>query len=81
PAGGDWRDLEKVDWENYQIAYEPRKGALAVGDWEEPSGAVTGAAGYGRSNGTQAIADPRLTLQSMYPSGYGVQNWDKAAQT
>ncbi|GIO06247.1 hypothetical protein J31TS6_22750 [Brevibacillus reuszeri] len=81
PAGGDWRDLEKVDWENYRIAYEPRKGALSVGDWEEPSGAVTGAAGYGRSNGTQAIADPRLTLQSMYPSGYGVQDWDKAAQT
>ncbi|WP_400162896.1 DNA cytosine methyltransferase [Brevibacillus sp. TJ4] len=65
PAGGDWRDLEKIDWENYRIAYEPRKGA----------------AGFGRSNGTQAISDPRLTLETMYPSGYGVQDWGEAAQT
>ncbi len=81
PAGGDWRDLEKVDWENYRIAYEPRKGALSVGDWDDPSGAVTGAAGFGRSNGTQAISDPRLTLVTMYPSGYGVQDWEGPAQT
>lgn len=81
PAGGDWRDLERVEWEKYRIGYEPRKGALTVGDWDEPSGAVTGAAGFGRSNGTQAISDPRLTLETMYPSGYGVQDWGEAAQT
>jgi site-specific DNA-cytosine methylase len=81
PAGGDWRDLEKIEWEKYRIQYEPRKGAMAVGEWDQPSGAVTGAAGFGRSNGTQAVADPRLTLENMFPSGYGVQEWDKPAQT
>ncbi|CAJ1000999.1 DNA cytosine methyltransferase [Brevibacillus aydinogluensis] len=81
PAGGDWQDLEKIEWENYRIQYEPRKGAMAVGEWDQPSGAVTGAAGFGRSNGTQAVADPRLTLENMFPSGYGVQEWDKPAQT
>jgi site-specific DNA-cytosine methylase len=81
PAGGDWRDLEKIEWEKYRIQYEPRKGAMTVGEWDQPSGAVTGAAGFGRSNGTQAVADPRLTLENMFPSGYGVQEWDKPAQT
>lgn len=81
PAGGDWRDLEKIDWKNYRIAYEPRKGAMGVGAWDEPSGAVTGAPGFGRSNSMQAISDPRLKLESMYPSGYGVQDWESHSQT
>jgi site-specific DNA-cytosine methylase len=81
PAGGDWRDLEKIPWWQYRITYEPRKGAMAVGEWDQPSGAVTGAAGFGRSNGTQAVGDPRLTLENMYPSGYGVQEWEQPAQT
>lgn len=82
PAGGDWRDLEKIEWQKYRITHVPRKGAMAVADWNEPSGTVTGAAGYGRSNGTQAIADPRLTIKKeMYPGGYGVQEWDEPAAT
>ncbi|MDT3416151.1 site-specific DNA-cytosine methylase [Brevibacillus aydinogluensis] len=81
PAGGDWRDLEKIPWWQYRITHVPHKGAMAVGEWDQPSGAVTGAAGFGRSNGTQAVADPRLTLENMFPSGYGVQEWDKPAQT
>jgi len=80
PAGGDWRDLEKVDWQNLRITYEPRKGALGVADWDEPSGAVTGAAGYGRSNGTQAVADPRLPeRESRHPGVYRVVRFDETA--
>lgn len=81
PAGGDWRDLEKVDWQKYRIQHVPRKGALGVADWNEPSGAITGATGFGRSNATQAVADQRLTLETMYPSGYGVQNWNNPSKT
>lgn len=80
PAGGDWRDLEKVDWQNLRITYEPRKGALGVADWNEPSGAVTGAAGYGRSNGTQAVSDPRLPeRESRHPGVYRVVRFDESA--
>lgn len=79
-AGGDWRDLEKIDWHNLRITYEPRKGALGVADWNEPSGAVTGAAGYGRSNGTQAVADPRLPeREGRHPGVYQVVRFDEPA--
>ncbi|MFC4768720.1 DNA cytosine methyltransferase [Effusibacillus consociatus] len=81
PAEGDWRDLEKVEWQKYRITHVPRVGALGVADWNQPSGAVTGSARFGGSNGVAAVSDPRLTLESMYPSGYGVQGWDQPSQT
>lgn len=62
PAGGDWRDLNKVDYENLRVIHEPRRGAYEVADWNETSRAVTSTAGPGRSNGVTAVADPRLNL-------------------
>ncbi|MGF6357122.1 site-specific DNA-cytosine methylase [Paenibacillus sp. 4624] len=62
PAGGDWRDLNKIDWENLRVVHEPRRGAYEVADWDKPSRAVTSTAGPGRSNGVAAISDPRLQI-------------------
>ncbi|WP_212985991.1 DNA cytosine methyltransferase [Paenibacillus cineris] len=62
PAGGDWRDLNKVDWQNLHVIHEPRRGAFEVADWSEPSRAVTSTAGPGRSNGVTAVSDPRLHI-------------------
>ncbi|MEK3882401.1 DNA cytosine methyltransferase [Paenibacillus sp. PL2-23] len=62
PAGGDWRDLQKVNYQNLRVVHEPRAGAYGVAGWETPCGAVTGTAGPGRSNGVTAVADPRLQI-------------------
>lgn len=62
PAGGDWRDLLKVDYESLRVIHEPRRGAFEVADWTQPSRAVTSTAGPGRSNGVTAISDPRLRI-------------------
>ncbi|MFC6545900.1 DNA cytosine methyltransferase [Cohnella cellulosilytica] len=62
PAGGDWRDLQKVDYQSLRIIHEPRAGAYGVAEWDKPSGAVTGTAGPGKSNGVTAVSDPRLGL-------------------
>ncbi|WP_374019032.1 DNA cytosine methyltransferase [Paenibacillus thiaminolyticus] len=62
PAGGDWRDLNKVDWQNLRVTHEPRRGAYEVANWQEPSRAVTSTAGPGRSNGVTAVSDPRLQI-------------------
>ena len=64
PAGGDWRDLNALDWENYRIVHEPRGGAYAVEDWDEASRTITSTAGPGRSNGAAAVSDPRIGLDS-----------------
>lgn len=63
PAGGDWRDLQNVPYEQYRIVHEPRGGAYAVEDWNEHSRAVTGTAGPGRSNGASALSDPRFDFK------------------
>lgn len=82
PAGGDWRDLNKLDWENYRIIHEPRGGAYAVEDWDKPSRTVTGAAGPGRSNGAAAVSDPRINLDSNgHASIYRVVKYDDAGPT
>ncbi|MBB6632789.1 DNA cytosine methyltransferase [Cohnella thailandensis] len=62
PAGGDWRDLNKVDYQNLRVVHEPRAGAYGVAEWNKACGAVTSTAGPGRSNGVSAVADPRLRL-------------------
>lgn len=62
PAGGDWRDLNKIDWENLRVVHQPRSGAFEVADWSKPSRAVTSTAGPGRSNGVTAVSDPRLQI-------------------
>ncbi|TVX85648.1 DNA cytosine methyltransferase [Paenibacillus agilis] len=69
PPGGDWRDLNKVDYQNLRVVHEPRSGAFEVADWNKSSRAVTSTAGPGRSNGVTAISDPRLNI-----SGEGKTN-------
>lgn len=69
PAGGDWRDLNLVDWESLRVTHAPRAGAYAVEDWNETSRTVTGSSGPGQSNGATAVADPRLQI-----SGNGKTN-------
>ena len=81
PAGGDWRDLEKIAPDEYRLEHIPRGGgSFGVQDWDEPSHTVTGRA---KANGSTAsnIADPRMTNKNMYPNNYGVQPWDKPSHT
>lgn len=59
-AGGDWRDLQNIPFEQYRIVHEPRSGAFGVQDWNKTSGAVTGTSGPGRSNGVAAVSDMRF---------------------
>lgn len=82
PAGGDWRDLEKIDWENYKITHVLRRGAWKMDDWDGQSGAVTGGAGVGRSNGVAAVNDPRTGFKKdTHHAIYRVQKWDEAGKT
>ncbi|MCM3130546.1 DNA cytosine methyltransferase (plasmid) [Paenibacillus urinalis] len=83
PAGGDWRDLNKLDWWNYRVQHEPRRGAWAVEDWNSVSRTITGGAGPGRSNGASAVSDPRMGLNegSTHRSIYRMSQWDEASQT
>lgn len=80
PSGGDWRDLEKFDHTQYRIQYAPRNGALGVADWDKPAWTVTGAAGFGRSTGVNAVADPRGT-PNRHRSHYRIEKWDETAHT
>ena len=82
PPGGDWRDLEKNDHTQYRLTYTPRNGAGSVADWNKPCGAVTGAAGYGRSNSVQAISDLRFRgSEGRHRSHYAVVPFDGVAGT
>jgi site-specific DNA-cytosine methylase len=83
PAGGDWRDLNQLDWWNYRIEHEPRRGAWAVEDWNDIARTVTGGAGPGRSNGATAVSDPRMGLNenSTHRSIYRISRWDESSQT
>lgn len=73
PAGGDWRDLEKIATEEYRLEHVPRGGgSFGVQDWDSPSHTVTGRAKTGGSTATN-IADPRLTeRKSRHPGAYRV---------
>lgn len=90
PAGGDWRDLETLDWENYRINQEPisdpRTGfkdsthhnIYRVNRWDTSCRTVTGA--MRPNNGAICISDPRVKCKPR--SGvYGVLKWDEAAKT
>lgn len=78
PAGGDWRDLEKIAPEEYRLEHIPRGGgSYGVQDWSEPSHTVTGRA---KANGSTAsnIADPRLTeRKGRHPGVYRVVKFDE----
>ena len=78
PAGGDWRDLNKFEWQKYRLLHEPRGGAWAMEDWNKPSRTVTGGAGVGRSNGAVAVSDPRVNLgKGTHGMIYRLVKWDE----
>lgn len=80
PAGGDWRDLEKIAPEEYRLEHVPRGGgSYGVQEWDEPSHTVTGRA---KANGSTAsnVADPRLTeREGRHPGVYRVVKFDEPA--
>lgn len=59
PAGGDWRDLQKIEPEDYRLTYEPRGGGTyGVQRWDDPAATVTGSASVKGSNAV-AVSDKR----------------------
>lgn len=82
PAGGDWRDLQKITPEEYRIAHVPHGGGpWGVQDWNEPGATVTGSSSVKGSNAV-AVADPRINSDSAYfPRAYQVDNMDAPART
>ena len=82
PAGGDWRDLEKVDWQKYKLEHTPRSGVFQVARWDKPSGTIIGNAKVQGSNGVAAVADPRLNPKSpKFNHAYKLSPWDDSAGT
>jgi site-specific DNA-cytosine methylase len=81
PAGGDWRDLPEEG--RYAVVADPedvarfkgRPGLMGVAPWGEPTGAVTGSASPSGSNGTAAVADPRVPFNNVLR----VARWDETA--
>jgi site-specific DNA-cytosine methylase len=75
PAGGDWRDLEKLAPEEYRLEYIPRGGGpFGVHEWRQPAGTVIGNASVKGSNAA-AVADPRLGHEPR-EGVYKVQDWE-----
>lgn len=84
PAGGDWRDLQKIAPEEYRIAWEPRgetKGAYHVQDWSEPSTTVTGN-GAVSSSSPSTVADPRVPAkENRHHSHFAVNAFGQPGPT
>ena len=82
PAGGDWRDLQKIEPGQYGLEYSPRGGGpYGVQDWEEPGKAVIGRACVRGSNAA-AVADPRPAKDwdwASRPGLMGVNRFDGIA--
>ena len=80
PAGGDWRDLEKIAQEKYRLEYVPRGcGTFGVQKWDKPSATVTGNA---KTNGSNAVnvADVRLPdRDNKHGNCYRVVKFDEPA--
>jgi len=78
PAGGDWRDLEKIAPEQYRLEHVPRSGAFGVQDWDGAANTVTAA--DGPNNATVSVADPRLGHEPR-EGVYKVQRFDEPSTT
>lgn len=78
PAGGDWRDLEKIAPEQYRVKYIPRGGGpYGVQNWQKPGATVIGSASIKGSNAA-AISDPRLAERdNRHPGVYRVVRYDE----
>ena len=82
PAGGDWRDLQKIAPEEFRLMHEPRGGGpWGVQEWEQTSGTVTGSASVKGSNSV-SVADPRLNSEaSNHKHSYHVTPFNKTGGT
>lgn len=87
PAGGDWRDLQKIKPEEYRIVgggWGSTGGSHSVQDWDEAGATVTGSARITGSS-PAAVADPRLKdkgdAYGGSPGLYGVSDWQKPSPT
>ena len=82
PAGGDWRDLQKIAPEEYRITWDPRGegkgGAYQVQEWGKPSNTIIGRNTISASS-PATVADPRLKMQGDSYAGspglFGVNEW------
>jgi site-specific DNA-cytosine methylase len=85
PAGGDWRDLQKIKPEEYRIVrteWGTTGNALTVQPWDKPAATVTSSTRLSGSS-PAAVADPRLKDKVGYngsPGLYGVNDWDEPAK-
>jgi site-specific DNA-cytosine methylase len=86
PAGGDWRDLQKIRPEEYRIArtdWGTTGGAMSVQEWDKPAATVTSSTRLTGSS-PAAVADPRLKEKGANYNGapglYGVNAWDEPAK-
>lgn len=83
PAGGDWRDLPSVvtleQTAKAADTFKGRPGLFGVQEWSEPAPTVSGSMSVSGSNGTAAVADPRLDHEPRRNS-LGVGRWDKPAK-
>ena len=95
PAGGDWRDLPAAipaaSLEQTAAGadtFKGRPGLMRVNDWKDPTPAITGSASVSGSNGTAAVADPRLgppvapgQARREVFAKYDVRPWTEPART
>ncbi|MDA8122080.1 MAG: DNA cytosine methyltransferase [Deltaproteobacteria bacterium] len=85
PAGGDWRDLQKITPEEYRIVrteWGTTNNALTVQPWDKPAATITSSTRLSGSS-PAAVADPRLKEKTGYngsPGLYGVNGWDNPAK-
>lgn len=81
PAGGDWRDLEGMDFAKLGIMPLAERyghgGVLGVTPWSKPAHAVT--AQSRTSCGSFSVQDPRVS--PAHHGAYGVQDWSEPAHT
>lgn len=85
PAGGDWRDLQKLAVENgvlRDLAIEPgaswHRGVYGLTPWAEPAPTITGRGVA--STGRHSVADPRPPYTGAYKQ-LGVQFWNRPGAT
>lgn len=79
-AGGDWRDLEEIPFEQYRVGFKgsTHTAIYRVSRWDEPSRTITGA--HRPNNGALCVADPRVKCRPRSGT-YGVLRWDEPAKT
>ena len=80
PAGGDWRDLQKINPKEYRIAHIPRNSSLGVMDWENPANTITGNMRCGGSS-PGAISDPREGVGGGYSNKFKICRWNETGTT